>query len=62
MDNIYSEAKKRIKALRNLDEHPPNEVISWVIEAMDTRYPQNRKMAFEIVTKKSWNTIRAEII
>jgi hypothetical protein len=62
MDDVYIEAKKRIKALENLDRHSPEEVISWVIGAMDTRYPQNRKKAFEIVTKKNWGTIRDEII
>lgn len=62
MANVYTEAKRRIKALENLDRHSVDEVISWVIESMDTRYPQNRKKAFEIVTKRNWVTIRAEII
>ncbi|MDD2778355.1 MAG: hypothetical protein PHI16_05670, partial [Methanocellales archaeon] len=60
MDDAYLELKKKL--LKDLDRHSVNEVISWVIETMDSRYPQNRKKAFEILTKKDWETIRAEIL
>jgi hypothetical protein len=62
MESVYSEAKKKIKALQDLNKHPISEVISWVIEAMDVKYPPNRKRAFEIVTKRSWSDIRVEVI
>lgn len=62
MDDTYLEVKKKLKVLKDLDRHPVDEIITWLLEAMDSRYPQNRKKAFEIVTKRDWGTIRAEII
>ena len=46
----YLEQKKKMKALRNLDEQPIEELVSWITETMDRRYPVNRKRAFEILS------------
>ena len=62
MSDAYLELKGRVKALKVLDTLSADELISWVIEAMDTRYPENRKRAFELLTKRNWNDIRDEII
>lgn len=62
MLDVYLEMKGRVKALKVLDTLSADELISWVVEAMDTRYPENRKRAFEILSKQKWNDIRAEII
>ena len=62
MEDVYFEAKKKVKAIQNLNKHSTSELLSWVVEAMDTRYPASRKKAFEIVIKRRWNDIKAEII
>lgn len=54
--------KKKIKALQDLDKHPVTEVISWVVDALDYQYPADWKKAYEIVRRKTWGDIRAEII
>jgi hypothetical protein len=57
-----AEALNKIKAIQNLNRHSESEVVNWVLEALDFQYPAEYKMAFEEVTKKSWSTIRDEII
>jgi hypothetical protein len=55
-------AKDKIKALQDLDRHSSNEVASWTLTALDFSYPYEYKKAFEIVTKRKWDDIRAEIM
>ncbi len=57
-----AESLNKIKAIQNLNKHTTLEVVNWVLEALDFQYPSEHKKAFEEVTKKSWNTIRDEII
>lgn len=62
MTDVYLEAKKKIRALQDLEKHSVEEVVSWVMEAIDTQYPSDRKTAFAIVGKQNWNDVRSEII
>jgi hypothetical protein len=62
MTDFYVEVKDKIKALQDLEKRSAEELVSWVIEAIDTQYPQIRKTAFTIVTKQNWNNIRSAII
>jgi len=60
--SLHEDLKKKIKALQDLDKHPVTEVISWVVDALDYQYPADWKKAYEIVRRKTWGDIRAEII
>ncbi len=63
METTYSDLRKKVKAIQDLDKRSVAEVIiTWLVLALDTRYPTNRKKAFEILRKKSWSDVRAEII
>lgn len=61
MTEAYLEAKKRIKALQELEKHSAEEVVSWVKKAIDTQYPAVWKKAYEIVRRMTWGDIRTEI-
>jgi hypothetical protein len=62
INEFPKDVKKKIKALQDLDKHSVTEVVSRVVEALDYHYPADWKRTYEIVRKKAWNDIRAEII
>lgn len=62
MKEIAFDSMKKIKALQDLSKHSSDEVITWVVEALDHQYPSEYKDAYEIVTKMKWSSIRSEIV
>ena len=58
----YEEFKKNNKAIRELEKYPAIEVVNWVKETLTYQYPKVYRRAFEIVRKRAWSDINADII
>ena len=57
-NDIWGEIAVNFEPKMDIDRLEFGEVNSWLIEALDTRYPDNRKKSFEMLFNLSWAQIR----